>query len=305
MSSKLGIMKWYSIILCVGILLWACGRTPRDYALLQVKGSDTEVSLALSLAEAYMDKDSMVSMAVTGGGSGTGIAALINGKTDIANSSRPMKEKELELARDRGVDVFYTLFAVDALAVIVNDENPINSLSTAELGEIFRGDKENWSLVGGNDMEISLYGRQNNSGTYVFFRDNFLKSDYSPEAKQMNGNAQIVEGVKADKSAIGYVGLGYVVKEDGSLVKGLKILSVSSEGDSAAVSPLKKVNITSGKYPITRPLYQFTNGRPTGEALNFILFELSSEGQQLVSEEGYYPLTKEHIATNRKNGLYE
>ncbi len=298
-------MKWYSIILCVGILLWACGRTPRDYALLQVKGSDTEVSLALSLAEAYMDKDSMVSMAVTGGGSGTGIAALINGKTDIANSSRPMKEKELELARDRGVDVFYTLFAVDALAVIVNDENPINSLSTAELGEIFRGDKENWSLVGGNDMEISLYGRQNNSGTYVFFRDNFLKSDYSPEAKQMNGNAQIVEGVKADKSAIGYVGLGYVVKEDGSLVKGLKILSVSSEGDSAAVSPLKKVNITSGKYPITRPLYQFTNGRPTGEALNFILFELSSEGQQLVSEEGYYPLTKEHIATNRKNGLYE
>jgi len=247
----------------------------------------------------------MVSIAVTGGGSGTGIAALINGKTDIANSSRPMKEKELELARDRGVDVFYTLFAVDALAIIVNDENPINSLSTAELGDIFRGDKENWSLVGGNDMEISLYGRQNNSGTYVFFRDNFLKSDYSPEAKQMNGNAQIVEGVKADKSAIGYVGLGYVVKEDGSLVKGLKILSVNSEGDSAAVSPLKKENITSGKYPITRPLYQFTNGRPTGKALDFILFELSSEGQQLVSEEGYYPLTKEHIATNRKNGLYE
>jgi len=298
-------MKRYSIILCVGILLWACGRTPRDYTLLQVKGSDTEVSLALSLAEAYMDKDSMVSIAVTGGGSGTGIAALINGKTDIANSSRPMKEKELELARDRGVDVFYTLFAVDALAIIVNDENPINSLSTAELGDIFRGDKENWSLVGGNDMEISLYGRQNNSGTYVFFRDNFLKSDYSPEAKQMNGNAQIVEGVKADKSAIGYVGLGYVVKEDGSLVKGLKILSVNSEGDSAAVSPLKKENITSGKYPITRPLYQFTNGRPTGKALDFILFELSSEGQQLVSEEGYYPLTKEHIATNRKNGLYE
>lgn len=291
--------------LCVllPLVFVGCGRAPKGYTLLQVKGSDTEVSLALSLAEAYMDRDSLASIAVTGGGSGTGIAALINGKTDIANSSRPMKQEEIELANKQGVNPFFTLFAVDALAIIVNEKNPAEGLSTAELGQIFRGDLTHWKDLGGPDSEISLYGRQNNSGTFVFFRDKFLKADYSPEAKQMNGNAQIVEGVKADLSAIGYVGLGYVVRQDGSLVPGVKVLDISS--DSAYVSPLKKENIASGAYPITRPLYQFTNGKPQGKVLDFIRFELSPEGQHLVSEEGYYPIAPEHVAINKENGLYE
>ncbi|MEO0894848.1 MAG: phosphate ABC transporter substrate-binding protein [Bacteroidota bacterium] len=285
-------------------ILTACQNAPKGYSLFQIKGSDTEVSLALSLAEAYMGQDSLVSIAVTGGGSGTGIAALINRKTDIANSSRPMKDKEIELAKKQGIIPFSTLFAVDALAIIVNENNPIESMTLTQLGDVFRGDISNWKEVGGQEMETSLYGRQNNSGTYVFFRSNIVKADYSPEAKQMNGNAQIVEGVKADPSGIGYVGLGYVVKEDGSLVKGLKVLKIAKDS-SLAVSPLIKENIASGAYPITRPLYQFTDGMPKGKVLDFIRFELSDEGQKLVSEEGYYPLAPEHIVINKTNGLYE
>ncbi|MCI4666542.1 MAG: phosphate ABC transporter substrate-binding protein [Bacteroidia bacterium] len=287
----------------MSLITSSCSKAPKGYSLLQLKGSDTEVSLALSLAEAYMDKDSLVSIAVTGGGSGTGIAAIINGKTDIANSSRPMKEKEISLAESQGVKVFTTLFAVDALAIIVNDQNPLDGLGTSQLGEIFRGEKDNWKAFGGEDLEINLYGRQNNSGTYIFFRDNFLKADYSPEAKQMNGNAQIVAGVREDPSAIGYVGLGYVVKKNGSIVDGLKILNIAQ--DSLFISPLEKDNITSGAYPITRPLYQFTNGKPSGKILEFIQFELSREGQELVSREGYYPLSPEHVMINKQNGLYE
>jgi phosphate transport system substrate-binding protein len=295
--------KAYLLLALLSVLLPGCGGAPDDYTLLEVKGSDTEVSLALSLAEAYMDKDSAVSIAVTGGGSGTGIAALTNGRTDIANSSRPMKEKEIHLAEERGIEPFATLFAVDALAIIVNENNPLDSIQVDKLGAVFRGEIESWKDIGGFEMEISLYGRQNNSGTYIFFRDNFLKADYSPEAKQMNGNAQIVEGVKADKSAIGYVGLGYVILEDGSITPGVKILKVAS--DSMAVSPVVRENVISGLYPITRALYQFTNGFPKGRTLDFIRFELSKEGQDLVQEEGYYPLAPKHVEINQKNGLYE
>ncbi|MCA9398180.1 MAG: PstS family phosphate ABC transporter substrate-binding protein, partial [Candidatus Omnitrophica bacterium] len=178
--------------------------------MLQIKGSDTLINLVQRLAEVYMEKNPGKYIAVTGGGSGTGIAALINDKCDIANASRLMKEKEITMAQDNGVTANRVVIAMDGLSVITHQDNPVSELTVDQIGAIFRGDITNWSEVGGKDMPITLYGRQSNSGTFVFFQDYILKGDYSAKMNRMNGNAQIVEGIKNDPSGIGYVGVGYI-----------------------------------------------------------------------------------------------
>jgi phosphate transport system substrate-binding protein len=157
--------------------------------------------------------------------------------------------------------------------------------------------------VGGKDAKISLYGRQSNSGTYVFFREFVVKADYSPHMKAMNGNAQIVEAIKKDKDGIGYVAVGYVVDEKGKIMPGIKILNIAKDAQSEAYSPAKMENVMSGKYPISRPLNQFLNGKPTGKLLTFIRFELSEEGQEIVRKEGFFPVQKDWMEFNRKQGL--
>ena len=181
--------------------------------MIQVKGSDSEVNLVQRLAEVFMQKNPGVNISVTGGGSGTGIAALINKQTDIANSSRELSAKEEEAAKKAGVSPFRVAFATDGISVILHPENPVSKLTVDQLGKIFKGEIGNWKEVGGPDMKISLYGRQSNSGTYVFFREFVLKGDYSQHMKSMNGNAQIVEGVQRDKAGVGYAAVGYVVSE--------------------------------------------------------------------------------------------
>ena len=176
--------------------------------MIQVKGSDSEVNLVQRLAEVFMQKNPGVNISVTGGGSGTGIAALINKQTDIANSSRELNVKEEEAAKKAGVTPFRVAFATDAVSVILHPENQVSKLTLEQLGKIFKGEIENWKQVGGPDLKISLYGRQSNSGTYVFFREFVLKGDYSQRMKSMNGNAQIVEGVQRDKAGVGYVAVG-------------------------------------------------------------------------------------------------
>ncbi len=293
----------FQFLFILSLMIVACGPPQERNETVQIKGSDTEVNLVQSLAESYMNKYPDASFAVTGGGSGTGIAALINQKTDIANSSRPMKEEEISSAEANGVEPFATVFAIDGLAVIVHPSLTVDNVTIDELSELFKGDIENWSDLGGEDLPVSGYGRQSNSGTYVFFRDNIVKGDYSTSIKQMNGNSQIVEAVKNDPSGVGYVGLGYVQNKDGSLVEGIKVLNVAtSEGDSA-VSPLEKQNVISGAYPISRPLYQYTNGKPEGKVLEFIQYELGDEGQTMVSNNGYYPLTEEYKQENSTKGI--
>lgn len=285
------------ILLLVMLPSWA--KKGDDKASIQIKGSDTEVNLVQRLAEAFMESNPDVSIAVTGGGSGTGIAALINKQTDIANSSRPMKSEEIEQAKSRGVEPVGIAFALDGLAIIVHQSLPVDSLTLEDVAEIFKGESTNWNEVGGPDMAISLYGRQSNSGTYVYFRDNVLKGDYSLRIRQMNGNAQIVEAVRKDKAAIGYVGIGYVVNEKGEVISGVKALNIARDANSPAVSPLKPEDVKSGLYPLTRPLYQYTDGKPKGRVLEFIQFEKSQEGQELVEKEGFYPVTPEHMETKR------
>jgi phosphate transport system substrate-binding protein len=266
-----------------------------DAKITQIKGSDTLINLVQKLSEAYMEKNPGKMIGVTGGGSGTGIAALINGKCDIANSSRLIKQKEIEMAVDKGITPTKIIVAVDGLSFIVNAENKIDKLTVDELGKIFRGEVTNWKDVGGEDAPISLYGRQSNSGTYDFVMEFVTKGDYSPKMRQMNGNAQIMEAVKSDKTAIGYVGVSYAKG-----AAGVTVLSVAMTQGGYYASPLKEEEIRSGKYPISRGLYQYVNGIPSGDVKDFLAFELGPEGQKIVQEEGFFSLPEEYVKSNKE-----
>lgn len=280
-------------------MLSNCERKGKTVKAIQIKGSDTEVNLVQRLSEVFMEKNPDVSIAVTGGGSGTGIAALINNQTDIANSSRSMKDTEIKQAESRGVNPIAIVFALDGLALITHKSLQIASLTLDQVGKIYKEDISNWKKAGGPDLPISLYGRQSNSGTFVYFRDNVVKGDYSQNMKMMNGTAQIVEAIRQDKAGIGYVGIGYVVNEHGQVIEGITVLKIASSSDLPAVTPLDPENVKKGLYPVSRPLYQYTNNTPTGNLLEFIQFELSVEGQNIVSLEGYYPVTPEYMEHNR------
>jgi phosphate transport system substrate-binding protein len=287
--------------LCLGLL--TAGGMLYAQKTMQVKGSDTLVNLVQILAEEFMAKNPRSPIAVLGGGSGTGIAALINNTCDIANHSRPMKDKEYTQAKDGGVVTRTFIIAIDGLSVIINPGNGVDKLGMDQIGAIYRGEITNWKEVGGANQAISLYGRQSNSGTFVFFQEHVLgNQDYSQDMKRMNGNAQIVEGVMADKAGIGYVGVGYIVDQKTKKVRpGIKVLNVSKTAGGKAFSPLNKAAVDSGDYPIARPLFQTTNGIPKGAVKAFLEFELSPAGQKIVEKEGFFPIGAGIQAENKKN----
>lgn len=280
------------------LLFFLNGCSRRNVETISIKGSDTEVNLVLQLAEAYMDTDPAVSVNVTGGGSGVGIAGLLNGKIDIANSSRAMMNDELLLAAGRQIDAIPFVFAADALAIICHPEAPLDSLNLEDLGNIFSGTISNWQQLGKPNGVISLYGRQSNSGTFTYFREKVLGKDYAPGIKQMNGNAQILEAVKADPNAIGYIGFGYLTDESGALRHGIKVIKLAQGPGKAAISPLDRAAISARQYPLTRPLYQFTNGEPTGKIQAFYAFEKSALGQLIIAKNGYLPAVDAGLAAN-------
>ncbi len=268
----------------------------------QIKGSDTMVNLVQILAEEYMNKTPGASLAVLGGGSGAGITALINQTCDIADHSREWKQKEIEQAWEKGVKPRFFIIAVDGLSIIVNEKNPIERLTMAQVGLLYRGDIKNWKVLGGPDKPVSLYGRQSNSGTYVFMQEHVLgNKNYSPDMKEMNGNAQIIESVLQDEGAVGYVGVGYLYDKDGKIRAGLRVLNISKDANGKAYAPTDKANIDSGKYPISRPLFQATNGKPSGDAAGFIAWETGPEGQKIVEREGFFTIGAEARAQNEKN----
>jgi phosphate transport system substrate-binding protein len=186
------------------------------------------------------------------------------------------------------------------LSIIVNEKNTITSLTMPEVGSLYRGEIKNWKALGGPDKPISLYGRQSNSGTYVFMQEHVLgNKPYSTDVKEMNGNAQIIDGVIQDEAAIGYVGVGYLYDKDGKIRKGLKILTISKTKGGPAFAPTDKKAVDSGDYPISRPLFQATNGKPSGLAAEFIRFEIGPEGQKIVEREGFYTIG---VPLQEKNG---
>jgi phosphate transport system substrate-binding protein len=282
----------------VAIVGLAVMATTASAAMIQIKGSDTIINLAQKEAEVYMQKNPDAKISVTGGGSGTGIAALINKRCDIADASRAIKSKEIDMAVANGVNPSRIVIAYDAISIVVNSGNSVKQLTKSQIGKIFLGQITNWSEVGGVNMPINLYGRQSNSGTYAFMQEEVLKGDYSPKMNTMNGNSQIVEAVKADPSGVGYIGIGYAKQ-----ATGVTILEVNMSNGSPAVNPTNKEAVMSGKYPIARPLYQYVNGNPSGTVKAFIQFELSAEGQKIVEEEGFYEIPAEYKEANAKLGL--
>lgn len=285
--------KFAASLIAVALMFLGASACMAAEDMVQIKGSDTLINVVQKLAELYMAKKPGTAIAVTGGGSGTGIAALINRKCDIANSSRQIKAKEVEDANGKGVDPKRIVVAIDGLSIIVSAQNPVDKLTVDQVGKIYRGEAKSWSEFGGGNTPITLYGRQSNSGTYDFMKEVVMKGEYSSALKSMNGNAQIVEAVKQDVSGIGYVGVGYA-KE----ASGIKVLEVASTPSMGYFSPLNEQDVKSGRYPITRPLNQYMNGAPQGAAKDFIIFELSQEGQNIVEKEGFFAIPEEYQRYN-------
>ncbi len=286
--------------LCVA--LSACSGTPGDAPAesVTIQGSDTEVQLVSALVEAFTKTESGADISVAGGGSAVGIAALINGETDVANSSRKMKDEERAQAADRGRSVREFILARDGLSAVVHPENPVTQLTLAQLADIFSGKIGNWQAVGGPDLPIVLYGRQSTSGTFGFFRDAVVKGDYAVSMRQMEGNQAIVEAVRNDRSGIGYVGVGYVKTAGGSAKDGMKVLPIAKAEDMQAYSPLDAAAVAAGDYPIVRPIYQYLGDLPGQDSLlaRFLRFEASPAGQAVVEASGFYPVTAEDKAAN-------
>jgi phosphate transport system substrate-binding protein len=272
-------MKYSFLIL--SIVLFSC----TGKKTVKVKGSDTEVNLAVQFAESFHHSTPSIFVSVSGGGSGLGIASLLNGTADIANTSRRINDKELALFREKGIALDSFIFAQDAIAFIVADDLPLESISTQQLADVLSGKVRNWEQITGKRLPVNIYGRQSNSGTHDFVKDR-LHISFSPRAKQMNGNAQILEAIRADHSGIGYVGAGYVIH---GATKGIKVLSVYTTDKGAAVSPLDAGEIAAGKYFFQRPLFQYFRTKDSMQIQPFIAFEQSSEGQKIIHVGGYYP----------------
>jgi phosphate transport system substrate-binding protein len=274
----------FMLVAVGGMINLSCGaERPQP---ITIKGSDTMVQLVSSWAEAYMKKNPGSDVSVTGGGSGTGIAALINGTTDICSASREMKEKEIAQATEKGITPVENTVASDGIAVIVNPANPIAELTLEQIAKIYTGAYTNWKQLGGPDQPIIVLSRESSSGTYVFFQEHVLKmKDYAAHTRLMPATSAIVQSVGADTWAIGYVGLGYAVESKGKV----KMLAVKADDTSPAVTPSEQT-VLSGQYSIARGLYLYTNGTPEGQIKNFVDFCLSSEGQKIAVETGYVPV---------------
>jgi phosphate transport system substrate-binding protein len=254
---------------------------------IENKGSDTLVNLALAWAELYMNMHPEVRMSVTGGGSGTGIASMINGTVDIANASRDMKPEEVAAAKANGINPVEFVVARDAIAVVAHPSNPVKGLTLRQLSDIYTAKITNWNEVGGENRPIVLLSRESNSGTYVYFLENVVrlgeKSNllFSPETLLMPSSEGISAEVRSNPNAIGYDGLGYVTDDQ-------KVLAVARDGKSPYVLP-SVASVNDGSYPISRPLYMYTAGEPKGRVKTFMDWVLK-DGQPLVLQLGFVPL---------------
>ncbi len=285
------------LFLLSSFILSSCGssnsssdsNSPANY--IENKGSDTIVNLALAWAEKYQGDHSDVRISVTGGGSGTGIAALVNGTVDIANASRKIKDEETAEAQANGIDPVEHIIARDAIAVIVNPNNPVSELTLQQISDIYSGKYTNWKEVGGQDRPIVRLSRETNSGTHVYFLETVLrlgskenKTLFSTNTLLLPSSEGIISEVRDNPNAIGYDGLGYVPKD-------LKMIAIAKEAGGEYVLP--SIDTVNDKtYAIARDLYMYTNGEPTGILKEYLDWILSDEAQQIVAELGFVPVLK-------------
>jgi phosphate transport system substrate-binding protein len=273
------------------LIISGCGKRSDQPNSLQIKGSDTMVNLGQAWAEAYMKQHPDTSIAVTGGGSGTGISALVNNTCDIAEVSREMKENEIKLVESKGSTPIKFIVALDGLAVVVNPANKISELTIDQLADIYTGKIKNWKDLGGRDAKIVLLSREVNSGTHVYFKEHVLrhgkpdnKEEFTPEALLLSSSQAIADEVTQNQDAIGYYGMGYITAKE-------KALKIAKDKNSPAIPPTMD-NVISGAYPISRPLLMYSKGEPTGLVKSFIDYVLSPAGQEVVKKLDFVPVTK-------------
>jgi phosphate transport system substrate-binding protein len=283
MLKKIGLTLMVSLAV---ISLVGCGGGKKA---IQIKGSDTMVNLGQAWSEEFMKTNPTVSLAITGGGSGTGIASLIGGTTDIAQSSRNMEPKEIEQAEKKGVEPKEIHVANDGIVLAVNPANPIRQLTVQQLSAIFTGQIKNWKELGGKDARIVALSRERNSGTHVFFLEHVVKlgdkknkNEFAPNVLMMPSSQAIIEEVISNTAAIGYVGLGYLTNKE-------RALAIARNSGSAYVLPTIKA-VTAKQYPISRSLLFYTNGAPSGEVKSFVDYVLSPAGQKIVLKMDFVPL---------------
>lgn len=249
------------------------------------------VNLGQAWAEKYMEENPEEFVAVTGGGSGTGLSSLISGTCDIAMSSRNIKEKEIALAKQKGINPYEIKVGLDGLAVVVNPKNPVNKLTLEQLAGIFSGKITNWKELGGPDSKIAVLSREVNSGTHVYFKEHVLRKndpssreEFAPGALMLPSSQAIADEVAGNTQAIGYYGMGYISPKQ-------QPVSIAKDGKLDFVAPAIE-NVLSGKYPISRPLFLYTNGEPRGTVKKFVDFALCAEGQEVVLKTDFVPVKK-------------
>lgn len=278
--------------ICIGIIFlffYLAFANQQLKGSIQIKGSDTMVNLGQAWAEGFNKKYPGVNVAVTGGGSGTGFAALISGTCDIAETSRQIKEKEIKAAQQKGFIPYEIVVALDGLCVVVNPKNPIDKLTVEQISDIFTGRITNFKDVGGQDIKIVLLSRESNSGTHIYFKEHILrkgdekaKEEFAPSALLLPSSQAIADEVSSNLNAIGYYGMGYISPKQ-------KVIAVAKDKNSPYIIPTLDT-VKSGQYPISRPLFLYTKGIPTGLIKEFVDFVLSDEGQRIVKEIDFVPI---------------
>lgn len=281
---RTGILKSFTGLATAAAIAFGLACTSSAFAAgsITIKGSDTMAPLGQAWSEAFMEKHSGIDISVQGGGSGTGVAALINGTTDVCQASRAMSASEIAKCRDRNVTPVATVVALDGISIAVNSSNPIDSITIDQLKGIYTGKIRNWKQLGGKNSQIVFASRESSSGTYVYFKERVLNNqNYAPDALLMPSTKAIQMEVQSNGNAIGYGGVAYFKHK-----KGIKIIPVSKSKGSPAIEPTDE-NVRSKKYPIARPLFVYTAGKPKGAVGTYIKFCLSTEGQRLVEQVGY------------------
>jgi phosphate transport system substrate-binding protein len=255
---------------------------------ISIEGSDTLLPLAQKWAEAFKAKNASADISVTGGGSGQGITALINGTAQIADASRPVEQTEKDAAKAKGFDMVETSVARDGITIVVNPTNAVKSLTLDQLKSIYTGKVNNWKEVGGADEKIVSNGRDTASGTYKYFQEDVLKKEkYRPDMISTPSNNKIAENVASQKGGIGYIGVAYATEF--TKAGKVKVVPVSFKEGDAPVEPTSE-NILAGKYPISRALFNYTKGQPGGIIKQYLDFVTGPEGQEIVKKEGYVTL---------------
>ena len=280
------IVLWSIVFGCIFSLPLTAGENE-----FQIKGSDTMVNLVQAWAEAEMEKNPEEFLAVTGGGSGTGISSLLNGSCDVAMCSRNIKDKEIALAEKKGIHPFEIKIALDGLAIIVHPSNPVFKLTLEQLRQVFTGKITNWKDLGGKDAKIVVLSREVNSGTHVYFKEHVLRNndpasteEFAPDALLLTSSQAIADEIAQNPDAIGYYGMWYLSELQ-------KAVEVAKDSQGPFVPP-NLDNVVSGSYPISRPLFFYTNGEPAGLLKKFIDFCLSPEGEKITIENDFVPLKK-------------